>query len=521
MINAGSDVFESKRLRAIALLAALFVLASVFSYWIVFGNPLYLIVAGIGCVGTVVALVVLRDWRSGLFIFLIWIMFEDLIRKYAGNSLSIFFAKDIVVGLTYVSMLIAQRRGKLLTFKPPFLFWFGIFFWLGAAQVFNPNSPSILYGLLGIKTYFFYAPLLFAGYAILRTEKDLRTILMLNMWIALFVSGLGVIQSLGATNFLNPSDQAPELYILSHDTRMAPQSGLTSIRPTSVFVSDGRFASFLIPLFILAFGTAGYLMLRTKRGRLVVFAALGVVALATVLTGSRGAFVYLIVDTVVLSVGFLWGAPWRKKQAFRMGKAIRTAVIVAAVGFMLAIVFFPDAVKSRWAVYTETLSPTSSTSELGLRTWEYPKAELESVFSHPNWQLGNGIGVVSLGAQYVYRLTGVPMLQIGAESGYATLIMELGILGPIFWTSWTVSLIIAAWKVVRKLKQTPFFPIAFAIFWYAFMLLGPFTFYGLNGYQNYLTCAYLWLTAGMLFRLPGLFAESQAQNDAFHASLAG
>jgi hypothetical protein len=42
------------------------------------------------------------------------------------------------------------------------------------------------------------------------------------------------------------------------------------------------------------------------------------------------------------------------------------------------------------------------------------------------------------------------------------------------------------------------------------MLLGPFTFYGLNGYQNYFTCAYLWLTIGMLFRLPGLLAEQQA-----------
>ncbi len=125
---------------------------------------------------------------------------------------------------------------------------------------------------------------------------------------------------------------------------------------------------------------------------------------------------------------------------------------------------------------------------------------------------GNGTGVASLGAQYVTKLTGVRTLDIGAESGYGTLILEFGILGPILWTFWTVSLFFSAWKVVRKLKQTPLFPIGFAIFWYAFMLLGPFTFYGLNTYQNYLTCAYLWLIIGILYRLPGLLSEEKARS---------
>ena len=70
---------------------------------------------------------------------------------------------------------------------------------------------------------------------------------------------------------------------------------------------------------------------------------------------------------------------------------------------------------------------------------------------------------------------------------------------------------------MRKLKQTALFPIGFAIFWYVFMLLGPFTFYGLNNYQNYLTNAYLWLTLGILYRLPGLLSEEQARQDAAHS----
>jgi len=136
----------------------------------------------------------------------------------------------------------------------------------------------------------------------------------------------------------------------------------------------------------------------------------------------------------------------------------------------------------------------------------------------PNWKWGNGTGVASLGTQYVVRAFGIPRLIVGGESGYALLIAEFGLLGPVVWTIWTVSVILAGWKVVKKLKQTPFFPIGMAIFWYVFMLLGPFTLYGLNGYQNYLTNAYLWLIIGILFRLPSLLSETRALATTQHAS---
>jgi len=454
--------------------------------------------------------VILKDWRMGVFLFLIWLVFEDLIRKYAGNGIYIFFAKDIIITFTYFAMFVAYRRKKLLTFKPPFLFWLGIFFWFGALQVFNPHSPSLLYGIFGMKTYFFYFPLIFAGYAILRDEADLQKVLTLNMWIALVVSALGIAQTFFGQDILNPEDMAPELYTLSHDIRSAPQSHAIFTRPNSVFVSDGRFSLFLIFVFILAFGTAGYLLMRTRKGRPIVFAALGVVVLATVMSGIRGPVVHMIINGSVLSIALLWGAPWRQRQAFRLGKAIRLAATFAGIAILFAIAFFPEAVQARWAFYAETLSPTSQTSELQYRAWEYPLVNLESIFDQPNWEYGNGIGVASLGTQYVGRLIGIPPLNVGAESGYGLLIAEFGVIGPVIWTVWTIALFIAAWKVVRKLKQTPLFPIGFAIFWFAFMLLGPFTFYGMNGYQNYFTNAYLWLTLGMLFRLPSLLAEHQA-----------
>jgi hypothetical protein len=67
----------------------------------------------------------------------------------------------------------------------------------------------------------------------------------------------------------------------------------------------------------------------------------------------------------------------------------------------------------------------------------------------------------------------------------------------------------AAWKVVRKLKGSPWFPLGFMIFWYAFLLLLPFTFQGMQAYEDFVLNAYMWLLLGILFRLPKLAQASQ------------
>ncbi len=179
---------------------------------------------------------------------------------------------------------------------------------------------------------------------------------------------------------------------------------------------------------------------------------------------------------------------------------------------------YPEAISARWAVYTETLTPGAENSELGFRAWTYPVKAMTSVFSQPNWELGNGIGTVSLGTQYVSKFVGTPPPNLGSESGLGGLILEFGIAGPILWALWSGSVLTCSWTVVRKLKQTALFPIGFAFFWYqAYILVFGF-FYGLTYYQNYLSNAYLWLSVGMLFRLPDLLAQQKAPQPLRHAT---
>src|SRR6267378_6984726 len=135
--------------------------------WIVAGSDQMLIMSGLTFVVCALIVQILNDWRTGVLLFLIWLLFEDLARKYLGNSMTIYFAKDFLVGVAYVSYYVAKRKRQVEVFKIPFLLPLALFFWFAVIQVFNTWSPSILYGLLGLKVYFYYAPLMLLGYAML------------------------------------------------------------------------------------------------------------------------------------------------------------------------------------------------------------------------------------------------------------------------------------------------------------------------------------------------------------------
>jgi len=463
-------------------------------------------------VAACVAQKTLSDWRSGVYLFIVWLLFEDLIRKYMGNSMYIYFGKDVLIGATYTSLVMARLRGEHAErFRVPFKFALGIFVLLGLAQVFNSASPSLWYGVLGLKIYFYYIPLMFVSYALLRDERDLRRFLVLSVSLAAPIALLGILQAILGLNFLNPHGGA-DIDELGHLVRYTP-SGAAVPRPPSVFVSDGRFADYLTLAFVLGLGTAGYLLLtREKRGRKIVFSAVALVALATTVSGGRGVFVYSCASALLLSVGMLWGAPPKLGEGYRLVKAIRRSFVFVVVAVSMAVIVFPDVVGPRWAFYSETLSPDSPDSEVSFRIWDYPVRNLLLAFDDPEWPTGHGIGTASLGIQYVSRILEVPTTGVTVESGYGQLLIEFGILGLILWVVWTTSVLIAAFKVTMRLKGTWAFPVAFSILWFVFYLLFPRTFGGIVGYQDFVLNAYLWLLVGVLFRLPVLVAQEQASD---------
>ena len=294
--------------------------------WIVAGSDKNLIMFGLSLVIVALVLHILNDWRSGVLLFLLWLLFEDLARKYLGNSMTVYFAKDLLVVIAYLSFYLAKRRREVDIFKFPFLVPLGIFFALAFVQVFNTFSPNIMYGLLGLKLYFYYAPLMFLGYAMLKRPEDLDRLLKVSLIAGIVISGLGIAQSVLGVSFLTPEDSAAELYTLSHVVRFSPVTHKEIFAPSSVFVSAGRFSYYLILLWILAMGAQGYLLLSRKPGAKYGFWGIGVVTVAVMITGTRTPFVFVIGSGFVMTAAFLWGAPWRWGQGHRMVKALRRGI---------------------------------------------------------------------------------------------------------------------------------------------------------------------------------------------------
>jgi hypothetical protein len=477
--------------------------------YIISGNLISLTYAVMILVAGAFVVAMLNNWRNGLYFFLFWLLFEDFARKFLGNNMAIYFAKDFLVLIVYLSFFLAYRRKKVHTFRPPFLIPLLIFVWFGVMQVFNPASSSLMYGVLGLKLYYYYIPLLFIGYALVDTEEALRRFYFINIGLALIIVSLGIAQAILGHTFLNPAHPADDIRELSQLYRMAPISGVLVYRPNSVFVSAGRFADYLLVIWLLAFGFSGYLLLRHRRGRSITFISLAVTFAAVALCASRGIFLWIISAAIVATAAFLWGAPWRQREVMRVMRTLQRAILGVVLGLGLLMVTYPEALLSRLAFYSETLSPDSPSSELMHRVRDYPLQNLLFAFDYPRWPYGYGIGTASLGVQYVSRIMQVPAMGIGVESGFGTLIVEMGIGGLALWLIMSASVLFAAWKVVCKLKGSPWFPLGFMIFWYAFLLLVPLTFYGMQPYQDFVLNAFLWLQLGILFRLPSIALSAQ------------
>jgi hypothetical protein len=503
---------ERRRSRLVGLVvfAAALLLAYNIGEWVVTGSVTDTVKRLAAVAGLVIAVAVFLRWRRGVYLFLIWLTFEDLVRKYSANSMLIYFTKDALVCIAIAGFLVALARRETRTFRPPFLVPFLCFTGLGLVQVFNPRSTSLFYGMMGIKLYFLYVPLMFLSYALIDSEAELKRFFRVTLGAGAVVALVGIIQGVGYKNFLNPAQLAPELEALGHLTRVTYTTGELLNAPPSVFVSQGRFATYLVLLFIFALAMIGYQILRREQGKLA-YLVLTLASVALFLSGSRGALLYALMTLLVLGAGFLWGAKSQFLARARLIRAIRRSLVALAVGVALVAWLFPRAMQGWWGFYYETLWPNSPHYQLAGRVGPYPWNNFVLAFQYPGWKTGYGIGTASLGAQYVTSVLKQPASATpGVENGFGSMMLELGILGPILWVWWGVALLVSSWKALRRLKDTALFPVGCAIVWYIFWLLFPQTWGSIAAYQNFVMNAYLWVLVGILFRLPRLANQSRS-----------
>ena len=508
-------VFQVSRKHAIAIATVAFVMASFFylAPTVAAGDYRHAaILSTYGLMGLATVLV-LRDWRMGIIGFSIWIVFEDLIRKSLGGALIVYFVKDMLIAITYLSYAVSGWLGRREKFNNPIAGPLLLCVGWALVQCFNPNLTSAWVPIIGLRMTFFYVPMIYLGYSYVDSEKRLRNFGLLMLSVGLLVSVGGILQSIWGLQFLNPETPA-EVFRL-YAARYSPVSGLEVPRISSVFVDPGRYSHYVLLLFFVGLGLLGLLYAAKERRFLSLIRFWSWIcwigaSIGLYVSGQRATFIWVALTVFALLVDQALSFLRRGRGAsVRTSRLLVRLGVAVALGVGVALLFFPERFTAAYHLYLESLNPARSGAEVTTRPGGYWRGTVEAFNL-----LGHGTGSASLGLQYISLLD--PRAKIpppAVEGGYAAVLWEWGVVGLVVWLWWTIRLLQKLWVATSKVAGSPYYMYGFSALLYTFFILFAWFFLGLQIYQNYITQAYLWFLAGVAFKLPQL-ARTQAESAA-------
>lgn len=277
-----------------------------------------ILLAGAGAVAWAMA-----RWRLGVQAALVLVVLEGAIRKWLvpGSQDLVYFAKDALLIGCYLGFLTSPARQRLGTLVPPAIIASLVGgAALGALQIFNPNLPNLLVGILGFKAYFLYAPLLWVVPAAFDTDVELARFLKRYLVLAIPVGLLALAQ------FRSPADSALNVYARGAAGVYATTFGTSSqVRVTGTFSYISGYSSYVLAIAILVLAVLAATRWRLK-GNWIAYGALGLTLLGMLMTGSRGP-VFMLVLLLPL---YGWLSLARERdQASAMGRLLLGLGLIA------------------------------------------------------------------------------------------------------------------------------------------------------------------------------------------------
>jgi hypothetical protein len=267
-----------------------------------------------------------RSWRRGLEWVLILVVLEGAIRKWVapGAASYVYFAKDFLILGVYSGYLRDPARRRLHAAVAPGL---GIALGIAAAiallQIFNPQLPSPLVGVLGFKAYFLYVPLLWVVPAAFRDADALKG------WMRRYLLLSIPVGALAAAQFFSPPDSALNTY-----ARGGTETGgdiitfgaVERVRVTGTFSFITGYSSYLQVISLLALSA---LTLRSWRfrGSLMTYAGFAMTVMGMLMSGSRGP-VFLMI--LILPIYWVFGVA-RAGGVPAVGRFLLGAGLVASI----------------------------------------------------------------------------------------------------------------------------------------------------------------------------------------------
>jgi O-Antigen ligase len=190
-----------------------------------------------GAIAVPCAFLAVRYWQHALLGVFILLVFEGALRKWAfpWAQAQIYLVKDAILLAAYLGFVLDRGKGQagpgeMMGVKVALV----VSFLFGCIEVLNPNSPSILIGLVGLKTYFLYAPIAFILPYTFTSQEQFLTLIRRYLIMAIPVAVLGFVQvAAGPGSSLNTyvshsEDAAPVLAYFGRENDIVRTSGTFS-----------------------------------------------------------------------------------------------------------------------------------------------------------------------------------------------------------------------------------------------------------------------------------------------------
>ncbi len=446
-----------------------------------------MLLAVLGCAGAASWAVILRDWKLGLRLLVLYLPFAGAIILLTTGSILAHLAKDLLfVTPVYLSFLLHGVARRELKFPAVLVLSLLALSAIVILQIANPKAINLAVALVGAKVWLFYIPLLAVTLAALRTERDVVLLLRCMMALAPVPCLVGLGQYLGS-NTVGYEETITAFY---GDAAAGATQGFAAFdyggelyRLPSTFQSVAHYFGYVEYSIIPA-----YAVLRSdpsRAWRRYGLAVLLLLIVAGLLSGARAAFVFipallvliLVLDRVVIGA-MIW--------------------VIAVPASLLLVLNLAG---------LDPLAVFTNVNSLG-RHYATGLVVSTVVDAATNFPLGLGTGTNTISARHF--LSGDERL-VGFESQYAKAITELGIAGMAALVAVFVCMAASAWKSMRAAGAKWHSTTAALT---AFFLLLPVQ--ALKGWPLDWEPAnlYYWMFGAMIFALPRLAAPSEAPRPA-------
>ena len=432
------------------------------------------------------------NWRRLALLLMFWVLIEGLVRRaIPGQPPQVMLVTDALVFFVYASFfswwVVQHNLFVKRTWLPPFLLPLSVFCFFAVVGIFNPRSPGILVGLVGFHSYVWYVPLLWVGFATFDNWDSARRFFW---WLSVAAIPMAVLALYQCANFGSlPAALRPiegESAVHSNVT-----AGLEMIKlvPSS-FVNAEKFSRYCLMTFFLSLG-----LLLEKRGTRSKSWLLPLATLASVagvfLSGRRSPLYFSLVGFIWLMFGFFRKLGVRKSLQWIGIIALATATALTAARSR----------NQNAGFYQES---TASIPEFALYVW----SDMEYSFRNSGL-IGIGTGTNSQGIGYVPGgLEWWSTSQLIPETGLGYIMGELGVIGLVAFVLLLLSMSIAWFKNVGRLRGKAPYPVGASLAVFFSMMLVWFA----KGHQilgDPITLVHFWFLMGIFFALPRYHSSCQ------------